>query len=325
MKKIIILFISIVLLFSGCTEDSILSNSNGSSNDKNSVDDNTVINNIDSKKGETMISSNVNSIFCSEIKIYKISRDNFISFVEKPSQNFFKNSDFSAFSFSKGEEWYITSENTRFLIKKKLIDFLGTRNGVEKYLSQNNVNGGIEDIAVFDAPKFPITVWIKTTAENVYITINEKPEDDMYVYRLYTHYEFCEKYLPKQSKLVVEGKEIATKTLPKIYNNYADIPLIAVVEALGAKVVRQDNDITIKFNGKTYLLNINEPTLYVSGNQTENLLYKVDGGATFVYSVGNELMIDNTTLYSVLSDMGKKITIKFDKDNLIVDIKVKQE
>lgn len=318
MKRVFICFLICIILFaSGC--NSVKDNS--SSGIGISYGSDITANSTGSKTSDATESADYKQIFSGEIRIYQISRDGFNLFLQNPSHNSLLDDSFSSFSYPESGEWYITYNTARFPVQKQLIDFVGNSKEIQKYLNQNGVSGEIENMAVFDAPNVPITLWVKTTAENIYITINQEPEDTGYVYRLYSQKNFNEKYACKDCKLLVKGNKVTSENPPKLYYNYADLPLIAVMEALGAQVNRRSETSTeIVFNDKTYLLNTYERTFYEAGNKTDNLLNKVDGGSTFVYSVGNELMVDNTTLCSVLSDMGEKITVKFDTENKVVAI-----
>lgn len=254
-----------------------------------------------------------------DVLIYKISRDTCQEFLNQPSYEFLQNNNLSIFSYVNKGEWFVTSDGTRFHIDESFIDFLQTKIKTKEYLKQNSVKGDIEHVVIFNAPHMPITLWIKTTEENCYITINEEPEDTSYVYRFYSQINFNNKYVCKKGKLLVDSKEIITENIPKIYNNYADIPFLAVMKSMGANV-RQQNEtqFLVSFKNKVYTLDIQSCALYIDESTKENLFNKVDGGTFFKYSVTNDVMVDNTTLGSVLYDMGQKVSVEIDSNNSYV-------
>lgn len=308
-KMLATLFLAILFLFSGCanhTPSSPIKNDN-SSTGGDIMTENSAPSNI------VAVSSEYEMIFSNNLVIYQLSRDNFNLFLENPSYSFLKNScDFSAL-YPESGDYYVTYCTRRFPIQNNLIDFVGNLTEIKSYLSQNNVSDCVKSMAIVDAPNIPLTLWIKTTTNNVFITINEDPDDELYAYQFYTQQDFQEKYMCKNGKLIIRGKEVFCKITPKLYYNYADLPFTDVMLALGAEITEQSKDeMTIRFNGDTYDLDIAKTTLYKSKNKTLNLFYQMDGGCTFIYAVDTELMVDSLTLSCVLSTMGENIIVEFD-------------
>ena len=162
----------------------------------------------------------------------------------------------------------------------------------------------------------PLTVWLKTSQENVYVTINESVDDKGYVYRFYSQVDFNNKYIPNDGKLIVFEKEIETKNKPKVYHNYADVSLMDVLKAVGAKIETQNETTrTIIFNDTTYTLNISEKSFFKQGEENNNLLTTLVGGSFFVYTEDNELMVDTATLHNVMYEIGLEVFIKVDSQN----------
>lgn len=269
-----------------------------------------------------IVKNEVDFINTNDILIHKISRDVYQEFLNQPSCELLKKNILSTFSYANDGEWFVTSNGTRFRIGDSLVDFL--QNNTNEYLSQHNVRGNVEHMVLLSAPKMPITLWVKTSEENCYITINEEPEDMLYIYRYYTQTEYNNKYVCKKGKLLVNNKEILTENLPKIYNDYADIPFLSVMKSLGADIQQQnEKQFLVSFKNKVYTLDIHNCSLYVGENTKDNFFNKVDGGVFFKYSVENDVMVDSVTLGSVLYDMGQKITVKTDLNNSCVVINVR--
>lgn len=262
-------------------------------------------------KGETMKES-----FTGTLEIYKINRETFYSFLEHPSIELFNVDSDNIYSYTEKENWYITYNITRFPIQQSLIDFAGDVKQVEQYLVENGITANIERIIVFEAPYIPITIWIKSDIEDICITINEQLEDKDYVYRIYSFYEYYEKYCCRDASFMVDGQYITTNIPVKMYYGYADIPLTVTLEALGAQIVKEDNmSISIIIKEKKYYLNIKNALLYEDNIADVNLLYQIDGGPIFVYKNNQEIMVDSNTLSSVLYQMGVFVTIKCDAEN----------
>ena len=293
---VLILIISI----SGCT------GTTGKSKSDNMVND-TNLSNI--------------STFSGKIQIYKIKRNCFLSFLEKQSLAVLKNAETKSFLYPKDGEWYVTHNVNRFKIQQKMIDFIGSRIAIENYLTEHGITGEVEDLIVFEAPNVPITIWIKTSSTNVFVTINEQSEDEPYVYRLYSQIDYIQKYNIKIAQLIVNGKTVESKKGAKLYYNYADIPLITVIKEMGAEVIwTSDTEATIIFNGEKYLIDTSTLSLCKYDVRNENFLYKVDGSPSFVYLESKEVFLDSTTLNFVLREMGEKVRVECDNKNLIVTI-----
>jgi len=244
------------------------------------------------------------------IVIYKISKDVFNSFLQNNSHNYLKDNCYLKYEYPKDGEWFITHGNIRFPIQYNLINFIGNEIAVKDYISNNNISCDIDNMAIFNAPNTPITFWIKTKIENFYITINEYPEDDIYTYRFYNEKTFKEKFTGKDCAVIVNGKVLEDKSIAKLYYNYAELPLIAILKAFGATIITKDEtEFSINFKNKTYQLNIKNHTFYNDENPDNNFLNQVDGGIISIYSTSSDLMVDDSTLSYVLYEMGKKVTI----------------
>lgn len=307
MKKAIKLYILITIsafMISGCTKSGDVMTSN-----VQSVDNQTVGSQTNENDGYTQV-------FSEEIKIYQLSRGVLNSFLENPSSKVLKENNLFESTYPQDGEWYVTSNVIRFPIKKELTEFLGNQTKVSEFLSQKNITSNIEDIALFDVPNMPLAVWIKTTQENVYITINESVDDKGYVYRFYSQVDFNNKYIPNDGKLIVFEKEVETKNKPKVYHNYADVSLTDVLKAVGAKIETQSETTrTIIFNDTTYTLNLSEKSFFKQSEENVNLLTTLVGGSFFVYTEDNELIVDTSTMQNVLYEIGVEVSIKVDSQN----------
>lgn len=293
---IVIIFVLVLFLMTSCN--------------KNSVQ-------IETEKGDAM--KNHANFY---VQIYKISRDTFESFLSKPSVETLSIVDSQSYIYPENGQWYVTHNVSRFPIQQSLIDFVGNQTEIESYLLQHNINGKIKNTLIFEAPYVPLTLWVQTDEENVFITINEQTEDALYVYRCYTSSDYNEKYGCVYALLNVKGKNITDDVPVKMYYNYADIPFTSVLKSLGATLTwESDSKAKITFNEKIYILDVENCELYEAENKTENMLYQIDGGRIFVYPAGQELMVDSNTLVCVLEDMGENVAINCNKTSRTVTIK----
>ncbi len=306
-KRLCAIFLTVVVLFSGCS----MLQDNHDSTGENSVTESSI-----PDIGNTKVPTKYEMIFSNNLVVYQLSRDSFASFLQNPLYSFLTHNCESSARYEKGEKRHVSYGGSLFTINDDLVRFWGNSNKVKAYLSQNDVSGSLECMAVIDAPNVPITLWIKTTKSNVFVTINEKPDDQRYVYRIYTHKVFQQRYLCKEAKLFVKGKEVVCNPAPKLYYDYADVPFTDVMRALGAKITQKSNGNTkIKYNGKVYELDVVNTALYQRKDKSFNMFYVLDGGPCFIYEEKGEVMVDSATLLCVLSYMGEKVMIETDATN----------
>lgn len=261
--------------------------------------------------------------FSGNIVIHQISRDAFYRFLEEPSYGRIKQGSFGSYTYPEDGEWYVKWGASRFSVRDELITFAGSKDQLETYLLQNHITDEAQGAILYEAPHVPLTVWVKTTQGHVFITINEDVviNEDSYVYKFYDQSAYYEKFKQREAKLIVKGTRVTAKTPTKLYYNYADLPMIAVLEAMGATVKpKNDTVYSISFKGKDYVLNLSKLSLAEAGSENDNLLTRITGGPTFMYPVGNELMIDHISFRAVLRAMGDDSSVKVDMSSETVTI-----
>lgn len=254
----------------------------------------------------------------SEIVVYKISRETFFSFLENPTISILNSEENNKCIYSQSGQWHITSDVKRFKIEQSLLDFVGDKSQMQKYLSQYGVNDEVINTFVLDAPNVPLTIWVETSKDNMFITIEKQDDDNSYVYEYCTLSDYNNKYYWNYASLMVNNKEIKSNIPSKIYSGYAEVPFVLVLKSLDATITSPTNEqLEIFFKGKKYVLDIDDRSIYEIGKEDVNLLHK-DGGVTFVYPYESDIMIDTFTLNTVLRQMGENIVITCDKTNKIV-------
>lgn len=255
----------------------------------------------------------------SNIVIYQVTRDDFESFLYAPSIELITTGNNNYYSYPKDGQWHITSEIIRIPIGSDILNFAGNISSLQAYLIKNGVTSELVNTLIIDAPRVPLTIWLETETGDYYITVtdlNKKTE-----YHFYSADEYCKIYLGKQASLYVNRVEVTTDTAPIVYHNYADIPLVAVLNALGAKITNEtDTLMKVFFEGVNYCLDTEKLTLYNERNTDNNLLYQVYGGTIFVYSIEGELMMDSTSMWLTLESMGVNVEINCDSAHGEVNI-----
>lgn len=123
----------------------------------------------------------------------------------------------------------------------------------------------------------------------------------------------------KDGMLNVNGVDVTNQNVAIRYN-YAELPLTEVMKSLGMKVELLDNGTAeIEYEEKSYILDPQNVSL-VEIKQNINLLLPPPGGKRFFKVFDKELILDSNTIKSVLHQMGLKIKIDINRDDLIVCI-----
>ncbi len=247
------------------------------------------------------------------------------------------------FVLANCEETYCPAGELRSIITPTLFDFVTQKANLQSYLADNEVNAKVKDAVLIDSFGSPMTIWIKTDDKDYYIVIERftygsySYEDDISKYELFTHEEYTTFFSIKPASLLVNGELIGDEKPAKLYSYYADIPLVMVLESLGATVSWQDaTNATIVFNDKTFKLNLSEqkssgqniaylPTLYETGSDDGlDLLFLVHGGYVFIEAVDKEVYMDNHSFRCTLSSMMDieylDIIMDIDRENRLVNI-----
>ena len=116
---------------------------------------------------------------------------------------------------------------------------------------------------------------------------------------------------PKSGTLYVNGKEITGEHV-KIYSNYAELPFVEVMKALGHPVEWiDDSTAIITCNGIGYTLDLSDETRPTFGY---NEFLVAPGSTTYTCKVlDRELILDGVTLKTVLRRFYDQIIVKFDR------------
>jgi hypothetical protein len=161
---------------------------------------------------------------------------------------------------------------------------------------------------------------VKTEGDFWFITINEQPDDEKYVYRGYSFSDYKNKYGYVNAQLKVEGNYVECDAVIKRYHDYADVPFVETLICLGLDIRYEGEEIVIQANNDTYRLDMQNIKLVKNDDEDYNMLNQLDGGVTFAYYSNNSLMIDTNSLITILEEMGVVIHINYDKENELITI-----
>jgi len=294
----------------------------------------TELSNTTPKKEETVIS----------FKLCYIAREVFYEFIRNPKQSLLEQegNETDTYMFSESIDYpgkiryEILSSDTveiydnhdeinipylHITINNILLNFVGNKNEIGKYLKQNGITGNIESIiilAVYDYS--PRTIWVEVDQENYFITIDEmyNINEETNVYRIYNHSEYYEKFKVKDGKLIVNGKDITSDNYIKIHYRYAEFPLVETIKALGAKVEWQSKTTAlVTYNNKKYIIDTIEYSFAEIGS-IDNIIETPPGGYSFYQVIGDDFILDSDLMKYVVNYMGANINI--DYENLTITI-----
>jgi len=275
---------------------------------------------------------------------YKLSYERFYQFVEAPSLEILNQMESGerafVYSLSKTTETAImrkeldgnpidAEEDNLFrigniIVDESLVKFSGDRVKLQTFLGQHGVIGEIEYVAVLQVPAVPIVIWTQVGNQSFFITIEAVFEDitnhtGALSYQFYTQSDFYELIRQGAGTLIVNGIYITGESHIVFHYGHVELPLVAVLEALGADVQwLEDEIILIAYADKEYKLDINRRSLVeVETDQLHSLL--VTGGGVVRFEVlDGELIVTNWSIWAVLQALGAEIHI--DRAQMVVTI-----
>ena len=120
--KLLILIIISALLISGCAKSGDVMTSEIEFDSNKTISSQTSeIDYVDNQTTSSQTNENddYTQVFLEEIKIYQLSRGVLNSFLENPSSKVLKENNLFESTYPQDGEWYVTSNVTRFPIKKE--------------------------------------------------------------------------------------------------------------------------------------------------------------------------------------------------------------
>ena len=260
-----------------------------------------------------------------ELNVYCISRNTFIEFITDTSVDILNKKNHFIHSYpSEGDVFnnYVYD----FEFDEDLVAF-ANEDSIQNYISSQGYSVTVNDYFILWPNTAPKCIWVKTDENDFAITINEKLDDyysdEPYVYRLYTQAEFVIKFSRIEGKAIINGKSLPDDAIVYIYHNYAEVPLLASLECYGAKTVSNDGNIAkFSYNDEVYCLNIKQQDLYKEGEENADLFPALAGGTSYVYSHGNDVMVDDMVFRCIVEDIiiGEFPEKNIDRTTKVVEI-----
>jgi len=295
-------------------------------------------------------------LFSKKITWHHLSSDAYYQFVENPSADILNNDENWAYPGAKvltisiffPEYIKIEPLNKKLYIKSfmgfiefivmyffpeyeiitgdsSFIDFVGDKREIKKFLNENGISDDIEDFCLISSWRAETALWVKTDKANYFITFGGLTTFEI---KLYSQNEFFEEVRPKDGKLIVNGEDITSGSYVKIHSRDADLPLMAIAEALGVGIEWKSETIIITtYGSKNNILDIAKPSLIcIKADENINIFgenvvllrayyyYQIDDGEFILYSG------DAIDFLRFITGENIKITINRDELTVYVDI-----
>ena len=204
-----------------------------------------------------------------------------------------------------------------------LVEFWGSEIKVQEYLQNNNIIEHTNTVYFLCMNGLPDCIWISTETEWYFVTIDEQVEDiennlhsDSFVYRLYRYDEFVSKFGVVDADLFVNEKRLLTV---KMYYDMAEIPILALLEKLGANIQWEDANVNITYNNNGATIDtVNRIIKFKNGLEYGK---EPPGGSTYFAIRESEIYIDTFIATDVLQEFG--IELSWSREELAVNVKTK--
>ena len=123
----------------------------------------------------------------------------------------------------------------------------------------------------------------------------------------------------QKCKLIVNGEDISEGHHVSINDGYAEIPFVALTEALGAITERVDDEkVLISYQDTEFILNMEQGTLIDSYNPELDYFIAAPGSTGVRWTViDGEFIIDNVTLSFVMSNIFNKYIHVYPSESVI--------
>lgn len=167
-----------------------------------------------------------------------VQRDELNAFLQDPQSFVFNHTD------KRDEDdipAFITMVYERFYLREDFLELYNNRSVMEAYLTQQGVTCTVSKVYAFDSPALPITLYVQTQEGNDYF-ITAEDNRNSYTYTFYTETEFCSIFMRKEGKVVLNGQTLELSHAPVFYSTYVDVPVIALLKAMGTTMNELSDD-----------------------------------------------------------------------------------
>ena len=253
--------------------------------------------------------------FPTAITIHSLEREDLVGFLEDPA----------GYTWDKG--WireiseigipaYITMEYERIDFRPDFLELYNDRSVMEQYLLSHGVSCTVAKVTSFEALAIPFTVYVEAADGTIYF-ITVEDHEDLYTYKLYTEKEYVDSFLEQPVKIMINGKELQSEYTFRRYGEYAEIPFIATMDALGADWHWRSKDYAeITMGGNTCYVDTYESSLNYGGDYH----FYPTASLPFGQEYGDEIILRTDTLQEFFKAFCHGVTVRVDAEESVVYI-----
>ncbi len=263
--------------------------------------------------------------------LYELSIDEFQYFLQEPSmgrislgtrENLFA---YSHFIFG-GLNMPMTSEFRSMVTSETVLS---------QFLAEQGIHETVLGAVPFAGTFTPITLWVKTEQQNLFITVDwdvvytDDVRKDVYNFELFTEEEYVQSKILRTGVLYVGEMQKETE-LPIVLNeDLALMPLTDVLVACGAIVTNETEEYREFFyNGQKYVLNFdrgpygNQFLIKYSQDTTEtNFVFPTGGRGYYVFLENGDIMVDEGCLFHILRWIhGEIVPVTLGEDRVTIQL-----
>ena len=212
---------------------------------------------------------------------------------------------------------YPTLNYETFYLKSDLLEIATDHSAMEAFLKKRGITCDVTEIHLFEAAITPFTLFVKTGDGTLYF-IGVEYSEDVYTYTLYTEEDYLAAYYPYPLTIMVDGKKLETDDPFVTYGEYAELPLVAIMEALGAQLEwKYDDYVGITWGGNQCWIDTDYSSLKYGGQRFHAVMDR--------YSLykGNDVTFRSDVLQSFFGVFcpGVEIRVDIEKNTVYVENK----
>lgn len=244
-------------------------------------------------------------------RIYRLTREEFQSFVKDIGGETFPT---EAVSYAPDDE--ALEEPVRLRWEQFCREFTCTKAGFEALLSERGVQQELKNVALFMTYEELPAAWLQTEDRSFFLWGTFATGELTFVFSRDS--DFVAFFAEKECKVLVNGDEIDSAVPGILHGFSADVPMLAVLQKLGATVAWESSEkASVCFGGETYGLDLE----LVTFGAEEDLLGEclVAGGYSVYYPVEGDVMISHTAMLTLLEELGIGCSVSVENEKAVIE------
>ena len=244
-------------------------------------------------------------------RIYRLTREEFQSFVKDIDSGAFPT---EAVSYAPDDE--ALEEPVRLRWEQFYREFTCTKAGFESLLSEKGVRQELKEATLFMTYEELPMAWMQTEDRSFFLWGTFATGELTFVFSRDS--DFSAFFAEKECKVLVNGEDIDSAVPGILHGFSADVPMLAVLQKLGATVAWDTSEkASVCFGGETYGLDLE----LVTFGAEEDLLGEclVAGGYSVYYPVEGDVMISHTAMLTLLEELGIGCSVSVENEKAVIE------